>query len=49
MRDACSLPLMIRGHCPVFPDQEVWARRHAPCGGGGGALQMVEYNAAFDC
>jgi len=36
----CLFPtsLVIRGHCPVFPDQQVWARSHAPCGG---ALQTV--------
>ena len=44
----CLFPtsLMIRGHCPVFPDQQVWARSHAPCGG---ALQTVECNVAVDC
>ena len=44
----CLFPtsLMIRGHFPVFPDQQVWARNHAPCGG---ALQTVECNVAFDC
>jgi len=44
----CFFPtsLMIRGHCPVFPDQQVWARSHAPCGG---ALQTVECNVAFNC
>jgi len=36
---------MIRGHCPVNPDQQVWARSHAPCGG---ALQTVECNVAVD-
>ena len=36
--------LMIRGHCPVFPDQQVWARSHAPCGG---ALQTVECNVVL--
>ena len=43
----CLFPtsLMIRGHCPVFPDQQVWARSHAPCGG---ALQTVECNVAFN-
>ena len=37
--------LMILGHFPVSPDQQVWARSYAPCGG---VTQVVDYNVAFD-
>ena len=39
--DACLFTsLAILGHCPVLPDQEVWARSHAPCDG-----LLQQYNA----
>jgi len=37
--------LMILGHFPVSPDQQVWARSYAPCGG---VIEVVDCNVAFD-
>jgi len=47
----CGLCLFLNslatpGHFPVFPDQQVWARNHAPCGG---ASKTAEFNVAFGC
>ena len=31
---ACLFALLaMHGHCLIFPDQQVWDRSHAPCGG----------------